>query len=51
MNYIMQEILGYMNYMSFEKAVSKVRRNHREGKEFLINQAAVAVSKMETVHP
>jgi hypothetical protein len=43
MKYIINEIKGYMNHMSFDAAVEKVRRNHEGGKEFLISQAAEAI--------
>ena len=43
MKYIINEIKGYMNHMSFDAAVAKVRRNHAGGKEYLISQAAEAI--------
>jgi len=43
MNYIINEIKGYMKHMSFEAAVAKVRRAHLGGKEYLITQAATKV--------
>jgi len=43
MKYIINEIKGYMNHMSFDAAVEKVRRNHAGGKEFLISQASEAI--------
>lgn len=45
MSYIINEIKGYMNHMSFEKAVDKVRRNHLGRKDYIITQAAKIISE------
>lgn len=45
MKYIILEIKGYMNHMSFESAVAKVRRNHFGGKDYIISQAAKIIAE------